>query len=396
VFSNRLPSNLATNRLTEAIQRFRASGRPLIDLTESNPTRAGFEYPADLLTSLADPRGLTYVPSPFGLPAARAAVAGEYARQGTNVAPDRVILTASSSEAYSLLFKLLGDAGDEILVPRPSYPLFDYLTRLDLIASRPYELEYHGRWIVDVDGIERALTARTRAVLIVSPNNPTGSFVTRDELDRLAAICAPRQIALIADEVFADYELEPGAAASAGRAAAQHDALTFALGGLSKSAGLPQMKLGWIAVGGPDPHVAAALSKLEHICDTYLSVSTPAQVAAPELLRAGARLRAQIADRVRENYRQLKMETAAVPSCVALKSEGGWYSVLQVPSLEPEEYLVLRLLDAGVLVHPGYFFDFPRESYLILSLLPPSDAFRDGLMRILRHFACSASPDHHV
>jgi alanine-synthesizing transaminase len=396
VFSNRLPASLATNRLTDAIQRYRSGSRPLIDLTESNPTRAGFNYPTDLLAPLADPRGASYLPAPFGLPAARRAVAADYARQGITVPPDHIVLTASSSEAYSLLFKALADAGDEILVPRPSYPLFDYLTRLDLVASRPYELEYHGRWMLDVVSIERALTPRTRAVLIVSPNNPTGSFVKRDELERLAALCAERDVAIIADEVFADYELEAGSAKQAGRAATRSDALTFALGGLSKSVGLPQLKLGWIAVAGPAARVDAALQRLEHICDTYLSVSTPVQVAAAELLQSGASVRAQITNRVGENYHELKIQTAAVPSCVALISEGGWYGVLQVPSFESEEDLVLRLLDAGVLVHPGYFFDFPSESFVVVSLLPLPDTFRDGVARILRHFACSTSVDRYV
>jgi aspartate/methionine/tyrosine aminotransferase len=382
--------------LTEAIGRYRSSGRPLTDLTESNPTRAGFDYPADLLAPLANPRGASYLPAPFGLPAARRAVADDYARQDITVPPEQIVLTASSSEAYSLLFKTLADAGDEILVPRPSYPLFDCLTRLDLVASRPYELEYHGRWILDVASIERALTPRTRAVLIVSPNNPTGSFVKRDELERLAALGAERDVAIIADEVFADYELEAGSAAQAARPATRRDALTFSLGGLSKSVGLPQLKLGWIAVAGPAARVDAALQRLEHICDTYLSVSTPVQAAAAELLAAGASVRAQIANRVRQNYQQLKVQTAAVPSCVALTIEGGWYGVLQVPSFESEEDLVLRLLDAGVLVHPGYFFDFPRESFLVVSLLPPPAAFRDGIARILRHFACSVSVDRHV
>src|SRR5262245_9825784 len=220
MFSNRLPANLTTNRLTDAIQRIRGSGRPFIDLTETNPTRAGIEYPSDLLAPLADRRGLTYAPSPFGLPEARATVAREYERQGVAVSPDRVVLTASTSEAYSLLFKLLTDAGDDVLVPRPSYPLFDHLTQLDLVTARPYELEYHGRGSIDLDALERGVTDRTRAVLVVSPNNPTGSFVRADELDRVSAFCASRGIAVIADEVFADYELEAGAAAAAGRAAA--------------------------------------------------------------------------------------------------------------------------------------------------------------------------------
>jgi aspartate/methionine/tyrosine aminotransferase len=392
VFSNRLPASLAPNRLTEAVRACRVRGADIIDLTVSNPTRAGFDYPADLLVPLADARGLRYEPAAFGLPEARAAVADDYARQGLTVPAGRVVLTASTSDAYSLLFKLLTNAGDEVLVPRPSYPLFDHLSRLDLVATRPYDLDLHGGWSIDLASVEAALNARTRAVLVVSPNNPTGSFITRNELDRLAALCAPRGIAIIADEVFADYELEPGAAGGAGRLAERRDVLGFALGGLSKSIGLPQVKLGWIAVAGPDTLVAHALERLELICDTYLAVSTPVQTAAASLLRRGASVRAQIAARVATNYRGLVAAVAGTPSCSVLQSDGGWYGVMHVPSFEPEEDLVVRLLeDEGVLTHPGYFFDFPRESFLVLSLLPAEAAFADGVWRLLRHFACSAS-----
>jgi alanine-synthesizing transaminase len=396
VFSNRLPSDLATNRLTDAIQRHRASGRPLIDLTESNPTRAGFEYPSTLLASLADPRGLTYAPSPFGLPEARRAVADDYARRGVDVPPDRIVLTASSSDAYSLLFKTLADPGDEILVPHPSYPLFEHLTRLDGLVPRAYALDYHGRWALDFDSIDRALSDRTRAVIVVSPNNPTGSYVRRDEHERLGAMLAERDVALIADEVFADYEIEEGGASPSACVASSDSSLAFSLGGLSKSVGMPQLKLGWIAAAGKANLVDAALRRLEHVSDTYLSVATPVQVAVPELLRSGASVRAQILDRVRLNHHQLRAQIAAVPSCAVLRAEGGWYGVIQVPSLESEEDLVLRLLAAGVLTQPGYFFDFPRESFLIVSLLPPCDAFRDGIAAILRHFTCSVSADQHV
>jgi aspartate/methionine/tyrosine aminotransferase len=228
-------------------------------------------------------------------------------------------------------------------------------------------------------------------VLVVSPNNPTGSFVSADELDRLAAICAARGLAIIADEVFTDYELEPGAGARAGRVAARGDVLSFALGGLSKSVGLPQVKLGWIAAGGPEPQLTAALERLELICDTYLAVSTPAQLAAPALLERGAIVRSQISTRIRANYQTLQRATGAVPSCRVLRSDGGWYAVLQVPSLESEEDLVLRLLGDGVLAHPGYFFDFSRESFLVVSLLPPEAAFAGGISRILRHFDCTVT-----
>jgi alanine-synthesizing transaminase len=387
MFSTRLPAHLAPNRFAQALQAHKAAGRPLIDLTESNPTRAGFDYPLDLLAPLADPRALRYDPHPFGSFDARTAVATEYDRRGLAVTPQRVVLTASTSDAYSMLFKLLADAGDEVLVPRPSYPLFDHLTQLDLVSSRPYDLNYHGAWTLDLASVERALTPRTRALLIVNPNNPTGSFVSRTELDGLAALCAPREIAIIADEVFADYELEEGSALRAGRVAARHDVLSFALGGLSKSIGLPQVKLGWIAVAGPDGLVASALERLEVICDAYLAVSTPVQVAAADLLTRGAEVRGQIAARVAANYRHLRSAAASVPSCTLLRSDGGWYVVLQVPSLESEEDLVVGLLQTdNVAVHPGYFFDFPRESFLVASLLPPPDAFADGMARVLRRF----------
>ena len=386
MFSNRVPRDLTANRLSAMVAAARAAGRPLIDLTVSNPTRAGFEYPTDLLAPLADPRALHYDPRPLGRMDARQAVSRDYQRQGVLVPVDRVVLTASTSEAYSVLFKLIAEAGDEVLVPRPSYPLFEHLTRLDLVSAAPYDLEYHGAWSIDMASVERAITRRTRALLLVSPNNPTGSFVTEGELDQLAALCAPRDIAIITDEVFVDYELEPGAAAAAGRAATRRDVLTFSLGGLSKSAGLPQVKLGWIAVSGPDALVASAIDRLELVCDTYLSVSTPVQMAAPALLTAGAGIRAQIAARTLENYRSLHSAIASVPSCRMLRSDGGWSAVLQVPSLEPEEDLVLRLLDEGVLAQPGYFFDFPRESFLVVSLLTPPADLADGINRVLRHF----------
>ncbi|HYM24538.1 MAG TPA: pyridoxal phosphate-dependent aminotransferase [Vicinamibacterales bacterium] len=392
MFARRLPGSLAPNRLAGAIAAMRAAGRPFIDLTESNPTRASFDYPADVLLPLGDAAARSYAPSPLGAPTARAAVSGEYARQGLTVPADRIVLTSSTSEAYSWLFKLLADAGDEVLVPRPSYPLFEHLTQLDLVSARPYDLEYHGVWSIDFATVEGALTPRTRAVLIVSPNNPTGSFVSAEDLDRLAGLCAPRGIAIVADEVFADYELEAGAASAAGRVLARNDVLSFGLGGLSKTVGLPQMKLAWMGVGGPAPLVSAALERLEIIGDAYLSVSTPVQVAAPLLLQRGAHVRRQIAERVAGNYRIVRAAAEAVPSIGVMRSEGGWYSVLQVPSFDSEEDLVLSLLDQdGVLTHPGYFFDFPRESFLIVSLLPPRPEFSAGIERVLRHFTCKVA-----
>jgi len=384
VFSTRTPPHLAPNRLAQALLELQRADRRVIDLTESNPTRAGFQYPPDLLAPLADVRGLTYLPRPFGLIEARRAVAQEYARRGIPVAAERIVLTASTSEAYSLLFKLLADPGDDVLVPRPSYPLFEHLARLDGLSVRPYDLDYHGVWSIDMTSVESALTPRTRALLVVNPNNPTGSFVKRHEMTQLVHICAERRIALIADEVFADYDFEPDAASDRGRVLDRDETLAFSLGGLSKSVGLPQVKLGWIAVSGPAAVVDDALERLEIVCDTYLSVSTPVQAGAAELLERGRPIRAQIQARAAANYRRLVERNAAAPACRVLRSEGGWYAVLQVPTFRSEEDLVLDLLmNDGVLAHPGYFFDFPRESYLVVSLIVPDAEFSEGIERLL-------------
>jgi len=384
MFASRIAGDLAPNRLTEAVRHRRLAGAPLIDLTESNPTRVGLDYPADLLAALADCRALTYAPQPFGVLEARQAIASDYERRGVATSADRVAVTASTSEAYSLLFKLLTAPGDEILVPRPSYPLFEHLTALDGVVARPYDLEYNGVWSIDFDSLDRACGPRTRAVLVVSPNNPTGSYAAAAELDRLATSCARLDLAIVADEVFADYELEPGAASRAAPMLTRDDVLVFALGGLSKSIGLPQVKLAWIATAGPSAVVEAALERLELICDTYLSASTPVQLAAAELLARGASIRAQIAARIRANYRELTAQVADVPSCRVLNTAGGWSAIVQVPTFRSEEALVIELVaEAGVLAHPGYFFDFPRESFLVLSLLPPEPSFADGVGRLL-------------
>lgn len=383
VFSTRIAADLRPNRLTLALEKRKADGLPIFDLTESNPTRVGFEYPDGLLAALANPRGLEYAPEPFGLIEARRAVAVEYARHGLSVDPHRIALTASTSEAYSLLFKLLASPADEVLVPRPSYPLFDHLTTLDGVVARSYDLDYHGSWTIDFESVERALSPKTRAVLVVHPNNPTGSFVSDADRDQLAAVCVAHDLAVIADEVFADYTLEAGSSPP-GSVLTRDDVLVFALGGLSKSIGLPQVKLGWVAAAGPDAIVREALSRLELACDTYLSVSTAVQLAASELLERGAVVRTQIAARITANYGRLRALVAEVPSCRLLRAEGGWYAVVQVPTLEPEEELVVDLLAMdGVLTHPGYFFDFPRESFVILSLLPDERVFERGVARLL-------------
>jgi len=390
LFSTRSGVDLTPNRLSSAIAQLSAEGTPFLDLTLSNPTRAGFEYPDGLLAPLAAPRALLYEPSALGTAQAREAVASEFARRGIHLPAGRVVLTASTSEAYSVLFKLLADPGDEILVPRPSYPLFAHLARLDALVTREYDLEYHGEWAIDIASVAAAVTTRTRAVLLVSPNNPTGSFVSKSELDRLVEICAPRGIAIVADEVFADYELTPGAAARAGRVLECADVLSFSLGGLSKSVGLPQVKLAWMGVAGPPAAVDKAVERLELICDTYLSVSTPVQAAVAELLKRGGVVRDQIARRVADNHGILVNRAAATPACRVLNSDGGWYGIVQVPAVEPEEDIVLRLLaEHRVLTHPGYFFDFTREAFLVVSLLPPAATFASGVDRLFRHFDCS-------
>ena len=382
MFSRRVPSDLRSNRLSAAISARRRAGREFIDLTLTNPTRAGIRYPEDLLAPLVSAEAMNYAPEPFGLRSAREAVAANEARCGTGVAvdPDRVVLTASTSEAYSLLFKLLCDPDDEVLIPVPSYPLFDHLSRLDAVRTREYALEYHGRWMVDRHNVDAVWSSRTRALLAVSPNNPTGSTLSADEWAMLSAQCAARQAALIVDEVFADYPLSAPAVA----ASAPGDALTFRLGGLSKSAGLPQVKLGWIIAEGPDALVGDALQRLEIICDAYLSVSTPVQVAAPHLIERGAEVRAAILDRIRENWSALHALAGQYPSVRVLDADGGWSAVLRVPATRSEEEVVLHLLeDDDVLVHPGYFFDFAHEAFLVVSLLPDPPRFVDGVRRVM-------------
>ena len=365
-----------------ALARRREQGAPIVDLTESNPTRAGFAYPHDLLRGLGDPRAMRYEPQPFGLRSARAAVAADHGRRGVVVDPEHVVLTASTSEAYTWLFKLLCDAGDSVLVPRPSYPLFEHLTRLEAVCAAPYDLEYHGRWEIDFSSLEAA-PQNTRAVIVVSPNNPTGSYVERRRVDALCAICRERGWALIVDEVFADYPLEADTPLT--DVALRSEVPAFTLGGLSKSLGLPQVKLAWLVAGGPAAARAAALAGLEIIADSFLSVGTPVQVAVPDLLERGVAVRSQIHARVRLNLRVLRDAAQSFSACEVLRTEGGWSAVIRVPATRGEEQLVLQLLrDEGVLVHPGYFFDFQREAFIVVSLLPQPDMFADAVTRVLR------------
>ena len=381
--SSRLPSNLAPNPLARALAEVRRRGSAVVDLTESNPTRVGLTYPEDLLAPLAGAEGLVYDPQPLGLWPARAAVAGDFRRRGVAISADRIAITASTSEAYSLLFKLWCDPGDVVLIPRPSYPLFDHLTQLESISALPYDLEYHGSWRIDLASLKRGLTARTRAILVVSPNNPTGSLLHRDDLAALTDLCRQHGCALIGDEVFADYPLD--AAPASASVLAQADVLTASLGGLSKSAGLPQLKLGWIGFGGPSAVVDEALAGYEIVADTYLSASTPVQVAAASLIERGAAIREQIHARVRGNLALLRDRARSFPSVDVLQVEGGWSAVVQVPAIVSEETLAIDLLtNAAVLVHPGYFFDFHREAYVVVSLLVEPQDFATGIDRVLQ------------
>lgn len=390
MFSSRVASDLTPNRLSAAIARLRNNRVEFDDLTESNPTRVGIDYPVRLLEALARPSGLTYAPEPFGMPSARDAVVGDFRRRGMSVPRDRVVLTASTSEAYSNLFKLLCDPGDDVLVPAPSYPLFEYLAALDSVRPRPYHLEYHGAWSLDIDGLRRATTDRTRAIVVVNPNNPTGSYLKRAELDALASHCRAHDLALIGDEVFAEYVLDADLARTTS-VLSQGQALAFSLGGMSKGLGLPQLKLGWMVAAGPDELVRPALERLELICDTYLSVATPVQAGLPALLTGGAAIRTAIRDRVTRNYRALLTAAPQYPSVDVLPAEGGWYAVIQVPAMQSEESLVLHLLEHDrVLVHPGYFFDFPREAFLVLSLLPPPEVFDRAVSRLLQRVEAAA------
>ncbi len=387
MFSSRIPWSLAPNALTTALAAHRDEGRSLLDLTASNPTRAALAYPRDaVLSSLADDAALRYEPSPAGMARAREAVARYYLDAlGTTVDPARVVLTASTSEAYAFLFKLLCDPGERVVVPAPGYPLFDVLAALETVTVDRYPLAYDGRWHCDPRALERSVTPSTRAVLCVHPNNPTGAFVKRDELDAIAAVCARHDLALVSDEVFADYAFAPDAS-RVPTFATRTDVLTFALSGLSKIAGLPQMKLAWIVVGGPDALVRDALDRLEHIADTYLSVGAPVQCAAATLLATRATVRDQIADRTRRNLATLRDALAADPAsaCSLLDVEGGWYATLRVPATRSDQDWALELLTRDdVLVQPGYYFDFPREAYLVISLLTEEQVFGEGVRRVL-------------
>lgn len=374
-FSSRTGWRDEPNRVTREVTSALSSGRSLIDLTRSNPTAAGLPYPDDLLAALGSPDSLRYEPEALGMPGARAALAAWLSERGQPATAARTVLTASSSESYSHLLHLLADPGDEVLVPSPSYPLFGFLADLAGVTLRPYPLRYDGAWHVDLDALTAAIGERTRAIIVVSPNNPTGSCLQASEARALREIGAARGLALISDEVFFDYPLGPRRGVTL---AGPSPCLTFVLGGLSKLAALPQVKLGWILVEGPDAEVAPALSRLELIADTFLSVGTPVQRALPALLRASAPVAEAIRQRTARNLAHLRAALRDAPASV-LDVEGGWCAVVQLPATRGEEEWVLALLARGVLVHPGHFFDFAREPFAVVSLLPEPGEFAAGV-----------------
>ena len=385
MFSSRLKCSFEPNRVSFAIDSRRRSGAELLDLTVSNPTQAGLHYPEQqIAAALADPRSLIYQPHPQGLLQARSAIAERY---GGAVAAGRIVLTASTSEASSYLFKLLCDPGDEVLTPQPSYPLFDFLAELESVRIRRYPLFYDEGWAIDIAALRKAITPQCRAIVLVNPNNPTGSFLKNAEYIELAQICAAEGLAIISDEVFADFAFEE-TSERIHSLSSRNDVLTFSLNGLSKTAGLPQMKLGWIAVTGPDDAVGEALTRLELIADTFLSVNTPVQTAAAQLLESGDLVRRQIRERTRENLHFLRQ--ALKPTMFrVLNAEAGWCAIVQAPVTRSEEQWILGLIeDCGVLVQPGYFYDFQSEPFLVLSLLTPEDVFCEGVRRFILHASC--------
>jgi aspartate/methionine/tyrosine aminotransferase len=383
MFSDRTNWKLTRNGLTEALDEVRSSGARVLDLTISNPTRAGLRYdePA-ILQSLASAHAMDYDPQPKGLPSARAAVAAYYqTAHGITVDPERLILTTSTSEGYSFVFRLLCNPGDELLVPKPSYPLFEFLADLQDVKLLPYPLIYDHGWQMDFPSLQKAVTERTRGVVVVHPNNPTGSFVHDGELKSLNRFCRKHALALISDEVFLDYAHDRTRRASF---VGNQEVLSFTLSGVSKISALPQMKVAWLATTGPAPEVETAQARLDVISDTYLSMNAPIQWAVPALLEQRQSIQHQLLDRVLGNLAELDLQLAVQKTCQRLSVEGGWYAVLRIPVTQTDEELAVDLLrHKSVLVHPGHFYDFPSDGYLILSLITQRDEFAEGIGRLL-------------
>jgi aspartate/methionine/tyrosine aminotransferase len=384
MFSDRTNWKLEQNRFSQALGEVRAGGAKILDLTVSNPTRAGLHYEEQaILGALSSPRALDYDPQSKGLREAREAVAGYYSEEHgvRGLDAEQIILTTSTSEGYSFVFRLLCNAGDELLVPKPSYPLFEFLADLQDVKLVPYGLIYDHGWQMDFPSLEKMVTARTRGVVVVHPNNPTGSYVQAAEVEMLNSFCRERGLAVIADEVFLDYRLGNTAHASF---AGNRDVLTFTLSGLSKIAALPQMKVAWVVTSGPQDEAAEAMGRLEVIADTYLSMNAPMQWATPVLLAQRKNVQPQLLERVKANLTELDRQLAAQKACQRLSLEGGWYAVLRVPVTRSDEELAIELVrEKSVLVHPGHFYDFPSEGYLVLSLITPRREFAEAMSAVL-------------
>lgn len=385
MFADRTNWNLSGNRLSEALARHRAGGKRLFDLTASNPTECGFEYDSEaILAALRNPAALRYEPNPKGLEVARLGVTEYYSARGTMVSAADIVLTTSTSEAYSFVFRLLCNPGDELLIPAPSYPLFGFLADIQDVKLLRYPLVYDHEWQIDLHSLQQAITARTRGVIVVNPNNPTGHFVKERELAALNEHCAARGMALIADEVFLDFALGDAKALSF---AGNEGALTFAMSGLSKIAGLPQMKMAWVIASGPEGLKKQALERLEVIADTYLSPNAPVQLATPAFLEQRHGFQWQLTARVQKNLAELDGQLALHKSCRRLEVEGGWYAVLRVPATRTDEELAIELVTKeDVYVHPGHFFDFPAEGYFVVSLIAREEEFAEGMRRLLSAF----------
>ncbi len=385
MFSDRTNWNLQANRLSDTLARHRAAGKPLVDLTASNPTQCGFAYDSNaILGALGNPSALIYEPEPRGLVEARHAVSKYYADHGLEAPIEDIVLTTSTSEAYSFVLRTLCNPGDEILIPRPSYPLFELLADIQDVKLVRYALVYDHGWQIDFHALERAITPRTRAVIVVHPNNPTGHYVKAGELAQLNAVCSTRGLALVSDEVFLDFALAVQSPASF---AANEAALTFTVSGISKICGLPQMKAGWLIASGPQKLKAEALARLEVVADTYLSMNAPIQAALPVFLDQRHDIQCQIKSRVKHNLEELDSQLAAHSTCSRLKLEGGWYAILRVPATRSDEDVAIDLLnDRDVFVHPGHFYDFESDGYLIVSLIAPPADFAEGIKRLLSAF----------
>lgn len=383
MFSQRTNWDLKTNRFTATLERLQREKRPLLDLTASNPTTCGLGYDERLvLEPLAETAGMRYSPEARGLRSAREAVASYYAElpKPAEVHAEDVFLTTSTSEGYSYAFRLLCDPGDEVLIPRPGYPLFDLLATIQDVKLVHYPLLYDHGWQIDPYALEAAVTPRTRAVVMVHPNNPTGSFASGGEREWLSELCARREMGLIVDEVFLDYSF-----GVPGRSFADNDVcLTMTLSGLSKVCGLPQMKVAWMAVNGPAAVKGTATERLEIIADTYLSLNTLMQAALPKLLASRTGFQEQLRARLAENLRVLDARLASAPQIQRMEVQGGWYATLRVPAVQSDEDLAVRLMEQqGVVVHPGHFFDFAGEGYLVVSLMTPEVEFQDGIGRVI-------------